>query len=111
MSIKSFGLVLKTVYLSIPFKGFRYKSRDTKTMSKIVWIDMEMTGLDVEKDRIMEIACLITDNNLKVLAEHPTIVIHQPDSLLDSMDEWCTSTHTKVTLQSNNLCIINVINQ
>lgn len=57
---------------------------------------MEMTGLNVRRDRIMEIACLITDNNLNVLAEQPTIVIHQPDSLLNTMDEWCMTTHTKV---------------
>lgn len=67
-------------------------------MSKIVWIDMEMTGLNVHKDRIMEIACLISDNNLNVLAEHSTIVINQPDSLLASMNEWCTETHTKVII-------------
>lgn len=70
-------------------------------MSKIVWIDMEMTGLDVRKDKIMEIACIITNNNLDVVAEHPTIVIHQPDSLLDSMNEWCTTTHTKVRNEKN----------
>lgn len=65
-------------------------------MSKIVWIDMEMTGLDVQKNRIMEIACIITDNHLKVLAENPSIIIHQPDSLLDSMDDWCKKTHAQV---------------
>lgn len=65
-------------------------------MSKIVWMDMEMTGLDVNSDRIMEVACLITDNNLNIVAEGPNIVIHQPDSVLATMDEWCTSTHTKV---------------
>lgn len=66
-------------------------------MSKIVWIDMEMTGLDVQNDRIMEIACLITDNDLNVLSEHPSIIIHQPDSLLDKMNDWCKKTHTKVS--------------
>lgn len=68
-------------------------------MSKIVWIDMEMTGLNVHRDRIMEIACLITDNQLNVLAEHPTIVINQPDSLLNAMDDWCTKTHTEVNIK------------
>lgn len=75
---------------------FRQKSNAPRRMSKIVWIDMEMTGLNLRNDRIMEIACLITDNSLNVVAEHPTIVINQPDSLLDSMNEWCTTTHTKV---------------
>lgn len=65
-------------------------------MSPIVWIDMEMTGLDVEKDRIMEVACLITDNSLNITAEGPHLIINQPTSLLDTMDEWCTKTHTKV---------------
>lgn len=65
-------------------------------MSKIVWMDMEMTGLNVRHDRVMELACLITDNDLQVLAEHPKIVIHQSDELLNSMDDWCTKTHTKV---------------
>lgn len=66
-------------------------------MGKIVWIDMEMTGLNVRKDRIMEIACLITDDKLNILAEHEAIIIHQPDSLLGEMNEWCQTTHTKVT--------------
>lgn len=65
-------------------------------MSKIVWMDMEMTGLDVKKDRIMEVACLITDNQLNIVAEGPNVVVHQPDELLNSMDEWCTTTHKKV---------------
>lgn len=65
-------------------------------VGKIVWIDMEMSGLDVKKDKIMEIACLITDDDLKILAELEPIVVHQPNSLLDSMNEWCQTTHTKV---------------
>lgn len=71
---------------------------------------MEMTGLNVRRDRVMEIACLITDNELNVLAEHPTIVIHQPDSLLDAMDEWCTTTHTKAIhcIQSMTTLIIQI---
>lgn len=67
-----------------------------RRMSSIVWIDMEMTGLDVEKDRIMEVACLITDNSLNITAEGPHLIINQPTSLLDTMDEWCLKTHTKV---------------
>lgn len=65
-------------------------------MSKIVWIDMEMSGLDVRNDKIMEIACLVTDNNLDILAELDSIVVHQPDSVLESMNEWCQKTHAKV---------------
>lgn len=64
----------------------------------IVWIDCEMTGLDLHKDRLMEIACVVTDHNLNVIAEGPNIVINQPDSLLTTMDSWCTNTHTKTGL-------------
>lgn len=80
-----------------PIKGFTSrKSNAPKVKSKIVWIDMEMTGLDVQNDRIMEIACIITDNNLELMAEHPAIVINQPDTILNAMNEWCTTTHTNV---------------
>lgn len=60
---------------------------------RLVWIDLEMTGLDPERERIIEIATIVTDSNLDVVAEGPVIAVHQPDSLLDSMDEWCTRTH------------------
>lgn len=66
-------------------------------MAKIVWIDMEMSGLDILNDRIMEVACIITDDQLNIVAEHSPIVVHQPDTILSSMDEWCTTTHTKVS--------------
>lgn len=68
-----------------------------RTMSKIVWMDMEMSGLNVEKERILEIACLITNNNLDILAECPTIILHQSEKVLKDMDEWNTSTHAKVS--------------
>lgn len=60
---------------------------------RLVWIDLEMTGLDPEKERIIEMATIITDSELNFVAEGPVIAVHQPDSLLDSMDEWCTTTH------------------
>ncbi|CAH4037965.1 probable oligoribonuclease [Pieris brassicae] len=60
---------------------------------RIVWVDLEMTGLDIEKDHILEIACLVSDENLKVVATGPNIVIHQPDEILNSMNDWCISTH------------------
>ncbi|MGM0522190.1 MAG: oligoribonuclease, partial [Pseudomonadota bacterium] len=59
----------------------------------LVWIDLEMTGLDPQKERIIEVATLITDADLNVVAEGPVIAVKQPDNLLDSMDEWCTKTH------------------
>lgn len=57
-----------------------------------------MTGLDVEKDRIMEVACLVTDENLHIVSEEFSTILHQPDSKLNAMDEWCTNTHGNVIL-------------
>ncbi|QEQ97684.1 oligoribonuclease [Neptunomonas concharum] len=59
----------------------------------LIWIDLEMTGLDPEHDYIIEIATIVTDADLNVLAEGPSLVIHQPDSVLDSMNEWCVKQH------------------
>jgi oligoribonuclease len=60
---------------------------------RLVWIDLEMTGLDPEQERIIEMATIITDEQLELVAEGPVIAIHQSDELLDAMDEWCTRTH------------------
>jgi oligoribonuclease len=59
----------------------------------LVWIDMEMSGLDPSTCRILEIATIITDGRLEILAEGPDLVVHQPDAVLDAMDEWCTRHH------------------
>lgn len=59
----------------------------------LIWIDLEMTGLDPETDRIIEIATLVTDKNLKVLAEGPIMAIHQSQERLDGMDAWNTRQH------------------
>ncbi len=61
----------------------------------LIWIDMEMSGLDPEIERVLEIAIVITDSQLNTVAEAPVLVIHQPDSLLDAMDNWNKSTHKK----------------
>ncbi|MBQ4839470.1 MULTISPECIES: oligoribonuclease [Pseudoalteromonas] len=61
--------------------------------SNLVWLDLEMTGLEPKTDKILEIATVITDCDLNVLAEGPVIAIHQSDELLDNMDEWCTNQH------------------
>ena len=61
--------------------------------SRLIWIDLEMTGLDTDNDKIIEIATIITDDNLNLLAEGPVLAIHQPDIVLNAMDEWCTRQH------------------
>jgi oligoribonuclease len=59
----------------------------------LIWIDLEMTGLDPQNDRIIEIATVVTDAALEVLAEGPVIAIHQSEHVLDGMDEWNTRQH------------------
>ena len=63
--------------------------------NNLIWIDMEMTGLQPDSDRVIEIAVLVTDPQLNVLATGPLLVIHQPDEVLDGMDAWNKSTHAK----------------
>ena len=60
----------------------------------LIWIDLEMTGLDPEKERFIEIATIVTDKDLNILAEGPVIAVHQSDELLNKMSEWCVKTHT-----------------
>ncbi|MDT8375753.1 MAG: oligoribonuclease [Mariprofundaceae bacterium] len=61
--------------------------------SNLVWMDLEMTGLDPDVDTILEIATLITDADLHVIAEGPNLAVHQPDSVLEGMGEWCKQHH------------------
>lgn len=61
----------------------------------LIWLDMEMSGLSPERDRILEVALVITDSELNTLAEAPVLVLHQDDSVLDNMDDWNKSTHAK----------------
>ncbi len=65
------------------------------TESKFIWIDLEMTGLEPEKDVILQIATIVTDGDLNIIAQGPEIVISQPEKALDGMDKWCTAVHTK----------------
>lgn len=61
----------------------------------LIWIDLEMTGLDTDNDRIIEMATIVTDAQLNILAEGPVLAIHQPDEVLAGMDEWNTRQHGK----------------
>jgi oligoribonuclease len=69
-----------------------------KSDNNLIWIDMEMSGLNVEEDKILEVAVIITDPDLKVIAEGPVLVVHQEDNILDKMDAWNTATHNKTGL-------------
>lgn len=64
-----------------------------KDPKNLVWMDLEMTGLDPEKDVILEIATIVTDGNLTVLGEGPVMAIHQSDEVLERMDPWCVEHH------------------
>ena len=62
-------------------------------VNHLVWLDMEMTGLDPERERIIELAIIVTDSNLNTVAESPVWVVHQSNAQLDAMDEWNKNTH------------------
>ena len=63
--------------------------------NNLIWIDMEMTGLNPDSDRIIEVALVVTDAALNTVAEAPVLVVHQADAVLDGMDNWNKSTHSK----------------
>ena len=67
----------------------------TKKNDRLVWVDMEMSGLQPETDRILEIAMIVTDGDLNIVAEGPVLVVHQEDAVLDRMDAWNKGTHGK----------------
>lgn len=66
-----------------------------QNQNHLIWIDLEMTGLNPDTDRIIEAAIVVTDGDLNTVAEAPVLVVHQPDSVLDAMDNWNKSTHGK----------------
>lgn len=71
-----------------------------KNNKNLVWLDLEMTGLEPEHDLIIEIATIVTDSSLNIIAEGPVFAIHQTDSVLDLMDEWNTKQHNHSGLVS-----------
>eukprot|EP00112_Aurelia_sp_Birch-Aquarium-sp1_P020774 Seg543.7 transcript_id=Seg543.7/GoldUCD/mRNA.D3Y31 product="Oligoribonuclease mitochondrial" protein_id=Seg543.7/GoldUCD/D3Y31 len=62
---------------------------------RLIWVDLEMTGLNHEEDTVIEIACIITDGELNIIAAGPDIVIHQPQTVMESMGDWCKEHHGK----------------
>jgi oligoribonuclease len=66
-----------------------------KNENNLVWLDLEMTGLEPDKDRILEIATIVTDSELNILAEGPVMAIHQSDDVLKNMNSWCVEQHGK----------------
>ena len=67
----------------------------TKQSNRLIWIDLEMTGLDTKTDTIIEIATVVTKQSLEIVAEGPNLAIHQSDSVLDQMDNWNKTQHKK----------------
>ena len=67
----------------------------TQDRTPLVWIDMEMSGLVPDRDRILEVAMIVTDADLNTIAEAPVYVLHQPDEVLEAMDSWNKATHGK----------------
>ncbi len=64
-----------------------------QNQNHLIWLDMEMSGLDPEVCRVLEVAIVITDKDLNTVAEGPVLVVYQPDAVLDAMDEWNKNTH------------------
>jgi len=63
--------------------------------NNLIWIDMEMSGLNPDTDKVLEVAIVVTDSQLNTVAEAPVLVVHQADAVLDAMDDWNRSTHAK----------------
>lgn len=72
----------------------------TLNESNLIWLDLEMTGLDPHKHVCIELGTIVTDSELNILAEGPVIAIHQTDEILDNMDPWCIAQHGKSGLTS-----------
>jgi oligoribonuclease len=94
-ALLGYGLGLSRQFVTLPnLRVIQDKSR-MQNASNLIWVDMEMTGLDPDTDAVIEIATIVTDTNLKTLAEGPVIAVHQSDAKLNAMDEWNTTHHTR----------------
>ena len=79
----------------MPLKNLFKERTLMKKQDNLVWLDLEMTGLDPEKERIIEIATIVTDSNLAIIEEGPVFAIHQSEELLANMDDWNQKQHNK----------------
>ena len=77
------------------FSNRRMPPNNLPDWTRLVWVDCEMTGLDTKIDTLLEVAVLVTDGDLNIVAEGPNIVIHHPEEVLTSMNEWCIQHHGK----------------
>ncbi|XP_043529030.1 probable oligoribonuclease isoform X2 [Frieseomelitta varia] len=96
-------MTLNNVYQDINSISLNENMADNKC-DYIVWIDTELSGLDIEKDTILEIACLITDKDLNIVSEEFSLVINQPDVILENMNKWCINHHAKTGLTIESRC-------
>uniref|UniRef100_A0A0V0GD70 Probable oligoribonuclease n=1 Tax=Triatoma dimidiata TaxID=72491 RepID=A0A0V0GD70_TRIDM len=98
---RSLGFVKQNIFSLLGAKKIQdemYNNRHftrTQESERIIWVDMEMTGLDPETCHILEVACIITDQHLNTIAEGPNLILHQPDSILLKMNEWSWKHHSQ----------------
>jgi len=90
-----YGLGLSRQFVTLPTLTIILGKQRMQNASNLIWVDMEMTGLDPDRDVVIEIATIVTDTELNTLAEGPVIAVHQSDATLAGMDEWNTTQHNR----------------
>jgi oligoribonuclease len=89
------GIIAGTAAPQKRIRMLKLATIQTNSKDRLIWMDLEMTGLDPEKESIIEIATIVTNNDLDVIAEGPNLIIHQPPKILKAMDEWNQNQHGK----------------
>ncbi len=92
--MRGFGS-LAILFYAILMEIMMNAANNNENNNNLIWLDMEMSGLLPDSDRILELAAVVTDANLNVLGESPVLVIHQSDAVLDGMDTWNQGTHKR----------------
>jgi len=90
-----YGLGLSRQFVTLPILATILGKQCMQNASNLIWVDMEMTGLDPDRDVVIEIATIVTDTELNTLAEGPVIAVRQSDARLAGMDEWNTTQHNR----------------